>query len=428
MTSGTGLFGGRNLETLEKAVYEDDGVFYANYNNLKVGSGFQRVFSFVHRRQVGFESFFEGTDENGRVSSSADIFSKITNPEDAWQMDRMRMLLHVKNFVSSGIKDRWLFMNIHPKTIQIKKEPEIAFLHDLLRRTGMSPQQMVVMLREHAGEERILANAMKEIQELGCLVLFDDFTGAKANIDRIWKYRPEIVKLDRVMIAAAKKSNRAKRMLNKLISMLHAAGCLVLMEKVETEEEAYICQSVATDFIQGRYWGADLKKPVRWSPGDTPGDFMALLERTRQQYHLEMKRNTMEMGTFSSEFLECSWSLADGVSLETASQPLLSLDRVDRVYLLDAVGNQVGASVYPSGKRELLDKRFTPIQDLTGATVAHRSGFQNAMRDPGRVHMSPPYRAIASLNTCTTLSMTVSIGGVTHVLCCDIEWREDVIL
>lgn len=429
MTAGTGLYGGRSLEVLEKSIHEENGVFFARYKDRKVGTGFQRVFSFVHQRQVGFEAFFQGVDESGRALSSADIFAELTDPVDALQMDRMRLILHVKNFMSSRIDDRWLFINIQPKAMAGKKEPDISFLHDVLRKTGLSPSQVVVMIREHANDnETFVRTEVKELRDLGCLILFDDFNGASANLDRLWQYNPDIVKLQHSAIDNATKSKKAKRMLNKLVSLIHASGALVLMEKIETEDEAFLARRVESDFCQGRYWGDHLPRPVRWSPGDTPGSFHALVDKAERQYHLDMKNTTREMGAFSSEFLECAWSLADGVVLETAAQPLLALDRVMRVYLLNNKGVQDGESVYPLGHIDEHDRRFKPIQDLRGATVAHRSGFQESMRDPGKVHMSQPYRSIAGLQTVTTLSMTVNIEGQTHILCCDVLWREETIL
>ncbi|MBF0631077.1 MAG: EAL domain-containing protein [Magnetococcales bacterium] len=428
MTAGTGLYGGKSLDVLEKSVHEENGVFFARYKDKKVGTGFQRVFSFVHQRQVGFEAFFQGTGESGQSFSSADLFNELTNPDDALQMDRMRLILHVKNFMSSKIDDRWLFINIQPKAMIGRKEPDIGFFHDVLRKNGLPTSQVVVMIREHPGEnEAIFKSQVKEIRDLGCLVLFDDFNGASANLDRLWQYNPDIVKLQRTAIENAAKSKKAKRMLNKLVSLIHASGALVLMEKIETEDEAFLSRRVEADFCQGKYWGAHVSRPVRWSPGDTPGSFNVLVEKAEKRYFQDMKSNTMEMGIFSGEFQECAWSLADGVALETAAQPLLGLDRVLRVYLLDSKGVQNEPSVYPHGHEEHLDKRFKPIQDLRGATLAHRSGFQDAVRDPGKVHMSQPYRSIASLQTVTTLSVTVNLGGQSHILCCDVLWREDAI-
>ncbi|MBF0424092.1 MAG: EAL domain-containing protein, partial [Magnetococcales bacterium] len=184
MTAGTGLYGGKSLEVLEKSIHEENGIFFARYQDKKLGTGFQRVFSFVHQRQVGFEAFFQGVDEAGRITPSADIFSGLTNPDDAKQMDRMRLILHVKNFVSAKIDDRWLFINIQPKVFVGRKEPDIDFFHDVLRKNGLPTHQVVVMLREHPGEnEAVFKTVVKEIRDLGCLVLFDDFNRAAANLD-----------------------------------------------------------------------------------------------------------------------------------------------------------------------------------------------------------------------------------------------------
>ncbi|HIJ85387.1 MAG TPA: EAL domain-containing protein, partial [Magnetococcales bacterium] len=209
MTAGTGLYGGKSLEVLEKSIHEEGGIFFARYKDRKVGTGFQRVFSFVHQRQVGFEAFFQGADASGRVLSSADIFDELVNPDDAMQMDRMRLILHVKNFLSSKIDDRWLFINIQPKAMVGRKEPDIGFFHDVLRKNGLPASQVVVMIREHSGEnEAVFKSQVEAVRDLGCLVLFDDFNGASANLDRLWQYNPDIVKLQHSALDNAVKAKK----------------------------------------------------------------------------------------------------------------------------------------------------------------------------------------------------------------------------
>ncbi|MBF0446632.1 MAG: EAL domain-containing protein [Magnetococcales bacterium] len=427
-----GLFGGRSISVLEKSIREVDGQFQADFYSLRVCSRFQRIFSASHQRGVGFEAYFRAIDSNGNLVNSRHIFSKAVSEEDLVQLDRMRLLLHVKNFAASKMDDRWLFINIHSKVMLGRLEPDVQFLKDVLDHTGVASHQVVVALREHQGNfETVLSRTLKEIRELGCLVLFDDFGGDSANLDLLWRLQPDIVKLDRDFLENASHDRRAKRMLYKLISLIHASGGLVLIEKIETEEESFTAMRLHADFLQGRFWGDLIEKPVRrvdHIQDEFDQNFQIIRKRCEEEFHCDDRRHNLEMANFTGEFMDCAWSVADGASLEDAAARLVEMDRVERVYLLDNKGIQIGANVFSRGQKEILDRRYIPMADTEGATWTRRTPFQDAMRQPGVVHLSQPYRSNVSLNVCTTLSVTVKRDDMKYVLCCDLERREDVIL
>ncbi|MBF0455720.1 MAG: EAL domain-containing protein [Magnetococcales bacterium] len=428
----TGLFGGRSVKILDRAIQERDGQFEADFSSYRLCSRFQRIFSASHQRGVGFEAFFRAIDRKGETVSSRQLFSKALSEEDLVQLDRMRLLLHVKNFAAAGIDDRWLFVNIHSKVMLGRQDPDLNFLKEVLDHTGVPPHQLVVALREHQGNyETVLSRTIEGLQKMGCLVLFDDFGGESANLDRLWRLQPDIVKLDRDFLENAFQDPRAKRMLYKLISLVHASGSLVLTEKIETEEESFVAMRLHADFLQGRFWGDLSDRPARRADhiqDEFDNNFQTIRKRCEDSFHCEDRRHNLEMANFTSEFMDCAWQVADGTPLEEAATKLVELERVERVYLLDNKGIQLGGNVFPDGREVYLDIRYKPMADTEGATWTRRTPFQDAMRKPGVVHLSQPYRSNISLNVCTTLSVTVKKDDEIYVLCCDLERKEDVIL
>ncbi len=423
-----GFFGGQDLQTLERAVLNNDGLFQAKIEFGRMGSFFQRIYSTTHQRGVGFEAYCRSIDSTGASHSAKTIFSALENPLDAKQLDRMRMLLHCKNFMAAGIDDRWMVTNMHPRVMLGTKEPEVEFLAELLEYTKFPPHQLVIALREHEGNfETVLTRTMAQLKELGCLVLFDDFKAESANLDRLWRLSPDIVKLDRSLIDNALRSGRAKRMLFKLVSLIHASGSLVLMEKVETEEEAYLVMRLEADFVQGRYFGNMDERATRRSAVDWDGAFRNLASQSERKVFKEVHFHNLELGQFTNEFMECAWAVSDDLPLEESSVKLLKLPGVERVYLLDHKGLQVSQNVFPEGIKLKEDLRFKPLWDSYGATWTRRSSFHDAMHTPGVVQYSSPYRSNTSLNMCTTLSVSIRKGNHAYVLCCDVEWKEDKI-
>ena len=428
------LSGDYSPESLGRLIQVRDGAFEAMFCGHRIVSRFQRVFSSTLQRGVGFEAFCLGIDPtDDSVKQSSELFPLVCSPEELEMADRLRLLLHLKNFQASGIEDRWVFTNLHPRVMLGHKEPDPIFLEAALHHTGLSPHQVVVALKEQAPKNHAhLVKVIGILRELGCLVVFDDFLSGPANLNSLWELRPDIVKLNRTWLENATRSERAKRMLSKLVSLVHAAGALVIIEQIETEEEAFMAMRMEADFVQGQFWGAPDEKPTRREDA-REGDgidqaFAALLERSESAVLQDQRQHNFEMGCFSGDFLECAWALEDGTSLSSAAHKLLHIPRVERVYLLDARGVQVEPDIFRKGEPIPLDPRYKPLRDSTGATWTRRFSFYDAVCNTGVVQLSAPYRSNATRNICSTLSRTVTIRGAQHVLCCDVMWREGVIL
>ncbi|MDR8045831.1 EAL domain-containing protein, partial [Burkholderia cenocepacia] len=94
----------------------------------------------------------------------------------------------------------------------------------------------------------------REFRTHGFLIALDDFGAGQSNIERIWQLNPDIVKLDRIMLSHAAHRTGLTAILLGLVTLLHEAGKLVLVEGIETEHEAQIALSCEADFVQGYYF------------------------------------------------------------------------------------------------------------------------------------------------------------------------------
>lgn len=66
--------------------------------------------------------------------------------------------------------------------------------------------------------------------------------------------RPHIVKLEQGMITRAGNQPRIRQMLPGIVDLLHQSGSLVLVEGIETEEQAFIAIESDVDFVQGYFF------------------------------------------------------------------------------------------------------------------------------------------------------------------------------
>jgi len=82
------------------------------------------------------------------------------------------------------------------------------------------------------------------------------FGAGYSNFDRIWRLKPDIVKIDREMTRRVTVEPLARRMFAGIISVLHESGALVCVEGIETEAEALCATDADADLMQGNYFAS----------------------------------------------------------------------------------------------------------------------------------------------------------------------------
>ncbi|MBC7803143.1 MAG: EAL domain-containing protein, partial [Candidatus Parcubacteria bacterium] len=237
---------------------------------LRAYSRFQPIYSFAHRRAIGFEALV-GVDSAGGASHGPEkLFAQVRELRDLVELDRACRALHVANYCAFEPGESWLLLNVNP-TVAVHGKRFGSFFPALLERHGLPARRVVIEIVEsRLAEERGLEEAVAYYRTLGCLVAIDDFGAGESNFNRIWRLKPDIVKIDREMIAAAAVERRARRLLTGIVALLHETGALVCVEGIETEEEALAAVEANADFMQGYLFARPL-------PGLPPAQDMAPL-------------------------------------------------------------------------------------------------------------------------------------------------------
>jgi EAL domain-containing protein (putative c-di-GMP-specific phosphodiesterase class I) len=315
----------------------------------------------------------------------------------------------------------WLFLNVSPDSMSDRNEV-IREFGGWLEETGLAPHQIVVEIIEtRSVDECQLAEAVSGFRELGCLVAIDDFGAGESNFERVWRFRPDLVKLDRAMISEAAVNPVVQRILPGIVSLIHEAGCLVVMEGIETERQALIAVESDVDFVQGFYFS---RPQSRYSAtNDIRAQFDELSNHIRSTRE---ERSAMDRGFFAGYMgaLEaCVSALEDGIGFHDACAMFLAVSGVQRVYELDAEGYQVGSNA-ESTTQGKADPRFAPCADGAGANWFRRPYFQRAIAQPRRVQISRPYLSIRDARSCVTMSVAFEDTNRLRVLCADLDYEH----
>lgn len=335
----------REPEPVEAALDENDDVVYGRFGGLRIVSHFQPIFSLAHQRRVGFEGLMRASASDGQMRSPLDVLRSAVKREDVVFLDRLCRAVHLRNFMRQETEDAWLFLNIDPRVI-VEGGFEESHLSNELQRIGLPPHRVVIEILETAlRDESALAEAVHRYRTLGCLIAIDDFGAGHSNFDRIGRLCPDIVKLDRSIIVQAAADSSMRAIVPGMVSLLHEAGSLVVMEGIETEREAMIAMDADTDFVQGRYFAPP---GPRTAPATAP-PFARLFEQFREVAARDLSHYRAETAPYLNGIGYASVLLAAGCPLDVACQGFLELPRAERCFLLDDEGRQIGQkSVRPA--------------------------------------------------------------------------------
>lgn len=405
---------------IEQSIQESEGLLTASYSQYELFSLFQPIYSFAHKRLVGCEGLTRCVDSNGRLIPPARLFGTTRGTEETMFLDRLMRALHVGNFSAHKRDNSWLFLNVSPIVV-INGNRNKPFFSELLKKYDFPPHRVVIEIMETAiPDENILEQTVSHYQELGCMVAIDDFGAGHSNFERIWRLRPNIVKLDRVMIQRAAQDQIIRRSLGMIVALVHEMGGLVLAEGIETEQQAIIAINADVDLVQGFLFSES------FNPASPPPESSRLFERI---HDLITQQNNDEEGDFRRSikryvdaFSRTANMLAAGLNIYTATQEMATMDRVLRFYLLDGFGKQINENITPKQRNSQRDLRLAPLFDTQGANWAHRPYFRRAMARPDEIQVTRPYLSLTDARMCVTLTRMVKLKREHAVLCCDLEW------
>ncbi|WP_051304938.1 EAL domain-containing protein [Chitinilyticum litopenaei] len=221
---------------------------------LTLGSVFQPIFDHSGRL-YGYEALLRASTR-GRAVAPARAFAIATLQGELVNFDRQCRLMHLVNYLHAGGATTPLFLNVHPAHLLEINERHGHFFRHIREQFGAAGLPIVLEITEENISPQQLGhirNAVRNYRQQGFLIAIDDFGAGSANIDRIWQLEPDFVKLDRQFIVRAEHDPRARRVLGKLIGLLHELAGQVVVEGIETALQQQLALDGGAHLLQG-YW------------------------------------------------------------------------------------------------------------------------------------------------------------------------------
>ncbi len=92
---------------------------------------------------------------------------------------------------------------------------------------------------------------LAEIRARGILLAVDDLGAGYSNLKYIEELNPQIVKLDRQLVAGVRHNSRQEKLLRSIIRLCHDMDGKVVAEGIETFDELSAARNAGADYCQG---------------------------------------------------------------------------------------------------------------------------------------------------------------------------------
>jgi len=390
----------------------------SRFGRFDLNAEFQPIVSPSHNRVVGYEALARPVLDGEGVSPKL-LFDEIADLDSVPELDLALWQTFLRRYARTK-PHAWLFLNLSAASVSARI-PSAARLAQLVRNAGLSCSRIVLEIVEEAvADQAALEEFVSECRLEGFRTAIDDFGAGDAHFERIWRIRPDIVKMDRAMVAAAAHNARASQLMLSLIRMIRENGSLVLIEGIETEAEARLAWESDADLYQGfwfSYPGRDFDEAAETAQ-------RALVEG-HERFAACSDQQERELKAYLSDLkaavLWACGQLALGYSVADSVSMLFGQAGVKRCYLLDEYGVQHGDTAQAPSASRLDTIPFNPLIKSCGATWSHRDYFRNAVDRPGDVCLSRPYVALPDTVRTVTASCLVRTADGVQVLCVDLH-------
>jgi PAS domain S-box-containing protein len=155
----------------------------------------------------------------------------------------------------------YLSVNLSAQTILDER------LHRLLAGLGSEAARLVIEVTEHAAVDDydILAETMQRVRATGARLAVDDAGAGYASMQHILRLRPDIVKLDRSIIADSDQDPARRALIGAMSNFGASLGVTVVAEGVETTAELAVLTEEGLHHAQGYLLSKPAADPrVEW--------------------------------------------------------------------------------------------------------------------------------------------------------------------
>jgi diguanylate cyclase (GGDEF)-like protein len=132
----------------------------------------------------------------------------------------------------------------------------IQRLCETVAKHGVSPDSLCLEITESMAMENAeqMTAVLQTLRALGFRIAMDDFGTGHSSLSKLVSLPVDELKLDRSFIVDIETDPRRRSIVQAIIELAHACGCVVVVEGVETRGQAALLAKFGADQAQGFHW------------------------------------------------------------------------------------------------------------------------------------------------------------------------------
>jgi EAL domain-containing protein (putative c-di-GMP-specific phosphodiesterase class I) len=210
---------------------------------------FQPVIDLQEQRIDAYEALVRGVEGAGAGAMLAQV-----TPQNMYAFDQACRIKAIEMAARLGL-DRRLNINFQPNAVY---EPKACIRRTLetAAKTGFPLQRLTfeIVENEDIADAAHLCGIIEEYKRCGFAVALDDFATGYSGLSRLVQLKPDIVKIDRALVADCDVDAGRLAVIGSMISLGEQLGIKVVLEGVERRGELDALKGAGARFMQGFYF------------------------------------------------------------------------------------------------------------------------------------------------------------------------------
>ena len=392
-----------------------------------IATVFHPIVSMGEQKIVGVEALSRGIDPyTGNIVPPAVLFETARRHGRVLDLDRLcrkkSLSAFDKRFARTSRYMLWL--NFDPGLLDITRSPT-GTLRRQAAEFDLDPRRIVIEIVESQVEDsRALEEFVKTYRRAGFLIAIDDWGEAYSNMDRIYRLRPDIIKIHHSLACKSDSDARKRELVGAMLSLARSIGALSVVEGVETRDAAFIARDLGASFMQGFYFckPTGSRSLIETECSEKLRDLSSEYKFRRLRMFESRRRYFEKLDSFMEETAERLYRFGPS-QFEQALEEMIGRSReLECAYILDAEGIQITRAVCSprKGMREAV--LFHPPGK--GADRSTENFFLH-LRTRDSLFVSTPYTSLSTGRRCVTMSKRIAgADGLPLILCADCDCHE----
>ncbi len=388
---------------------------------------FQPIVSLKRKSVFAYEALTRCTDpQSGKSISPQTLFAMAQDAHARLNLDRACRNKALQSFACLCGSDRSIMLSLNMDVSCLTSCTRGSrSLLKAVKRLGISPSSVIIeIIESRAADMDVLLDFVNFYRNKNFLIALDDVGAGYSNLDRIPLLKPDVLKMDRSLVAGIDHHFHKLEVMKSFVQMAGRIGALVVAEGVETQDEALCLLENGVDVFQGFHFAR---------PGDPSRDFSGIEERVeglavqfKERATRRINEDKYRLSQYDALMLTLGMELAsgqDGLDHDLIRY-LDAHPSIECLYVLDMRGIQISSTICnPLKLRKSKRLLYEPAEQGTDHSLKE---YYLPLRAGLEKFTTMPYISLASGNRCITISHVFHHRGLSKdlILCADISHGE----